>query len=113
MKPMPTVSRHWATASAPRSMFTPSASSTSALPQRLDIARLPCLATLSPAPATMKAAVVEILKVEEPSPPVPQVSTTGEVTRTGVALACITLAKPAISSTVSPLMRRAVAIAAI
>ncbi len=41
------------------------------------MARLPCLATVAPAPAAIKAAVVEMLKVPEASPPVPQVSSTG------------------------------------
>jgi hypothetical protein len=57
-------------------MLTPSASSTSALPLLLETLRLPCLATTTPAPATTKAAAVEMLKVCSPSPPVPQVSTT-------------------------------------
>ena len=63
--------------------------------------------------AATKAAAVEMLKVEELSPPVPQVSTTGVVTFTGIALARITLASPAISSTVSPLILSAVTKAAI
>ena len=49
-----------------------------------------------------------MLKEWEPSPPVPQVSTTGSETATGIALSRITLAIPAISSTVSPLSLRAV-----
>ena len=39
-----------------------------------ETARLPCLATGTPAPATTNAVVVEMLKVCSPSPPVPQVS---------------------------------------
>ena len=46
-----------------------------ASPQREDTARLPCFATVTPAPATTNAAVVEMLNVCRPSPPVPQVST--------------------------------------
>ena len=88
-----------------------------------ETARLPCLATLSPAPATTKAVVVETLKVEVASPPVPQVSTT--VSRSTlissrsrsirpsemgmrVALVRITRAAAVISATVSPFMRSAV-----
>ena len=44
-----------------------------------DTDRLPCLATVNPAPATTKAVVVEILNVCRPSPPVPQVSTINDV----------------------------------
>ena len=113
IKHRPILSRHSATASAPRSILTPSASRTSALPQRLLIARLPCLATLSPAPAAIRAAAVEILVLPDLSPPMPQVSITGGVVLTGMALSRITLASPAISSTVSPLTRSAVTRAAI
>ena len=49
--------------------------STSAAPEREDSARLPCLATGTPAPATMKDAQVETLTEPEPSPPVPTTST--------------------------------------
>ena len=55
-------------------MLTPSAVSTSAAPERDDSARLPCLATGTPAPATMSAAQVEILNEPEASPPVPTTS---------------------------------------
>lgn len=51
-------------------------SSTSALPQRLDTERLPCLATLPPAAATSTDAPVEIFTLPMPSPPVPTMSTT-------------------------------------
>ena len=50
---------------------------TSCEPERDDCARLPCLATTTPAPATRNAAIVETLTDREPSPPVPQVSTIG------------------------------------
>jgi hypothetical protein len=93
--------------------LTPSASSTSAEPARLDIARLPCLATLQPAPATTKAAPVETLIEPDSSPPVPQVSTTGWGVETCRARSRMTRAMPAISSTVSPLKRSAVTKAAI
>ena len=76
------------------------------------MARLPCLATLSPAPATTKAVVVDTLKVPAPSPPVPTMSTStpsfaAHPQATGVALARITWAAPLISSRLSPFMRRA------
>ena len=56
-------------------MGMPRASRTSAEPHLLVTARLPCLATLTPAAAATRAAAVEMLKVFAPSPPVPQVST--------------------------------------
>ncbi len=74
--PTPIVLTHWLTCSADKSRLTPAASKTSALPERLETDRLPCLATCPPAAATTKATVVEILKVLAPSPPVPQVSIT-------------------------------------
>jgi hypothetical protein len=52
----------------------PSASITSCEPEREDWARLPCLATVTPQPATMNDASVEMFTDREPSPPVPQVS---------------------------------------
>ena len=60
---------------AGRSMTTPSASSTSAAPEDDDAARLPCLATGTPAAAVTTAAIVEMLTVCAPSPPVPTMST--------------------------------------
>ena len=56
-------------------MLTPRASITSAEPHFELMLRLPCLATRTPAPAVTKATAVEMLKVPEASPPVPQVST--------------------------------------
>ncbi len=53
------------------SIRTPSASRTSADPARDVIARFPCLATTTPAAAATSAAVVEMLNVPLPSPPVP------------------------------------------
>ena len=92
----------------------PRASRTSAAPQRELMERLPCLATRTPAPATTKAAAVEMLKVLRVSPPVPQVSISGSLAanlrpcgKIGAAWRRITLAKPTSSSTVSPFMRRA------
>ena len=113
-KPMPTRSITAATRPGGTLLVTPSASSTSALPQREETARLPCLATGMPAPAATRAAAVEMLKVPLPSPPVPQVSTRpwrarGRHARRARACA---VAKPVISSTVSPLVRSAISTAA-
>ena len=58
-------------------MCTPSASNRSALPQRLETERLPCLATRTPHAASTSAATVETLNVCARSPPVPHVSNTG------------------------------------
>ena len=74
MKPMPASRMQAPTCSASRSILTPSACSTSAAPDFDDSARLPCLATGTPAPATMKAAQVEMLNEPEASPPVPTTS---------------------------------------
>ena len=113
MKPKPASRMHVATACGPRSMRAPSASSRSAEPDRLVAERLPCLATAQPAPAAIRAAVVETLKVGRP-PPVPAVSTrSSRPLSTRVASARIVRASPASSSTVSPLVRRATRKAAI
>ena len=108
MKAIPASVRHRSTPSAPRSIRTPSASSRSADPQCEEAARLPCLATTAPAPAATMAASVEMLKVSERSPPVPHVSTTGSAHRTGCAISSAVRDSPSISSTVSPLVRRAI-----
>src|SRR5260370_19389763 len=105
--PMPASLMQRATASGPRSIFTPSCSSTSAEPHSDDAARLPCLATLTPHAAATIAASVEMLKVARPSPPVPHVSSRSPSTSIGVAIARAVRANPVISSTVSPFMRRA------
>src|SRR6266849_4014305 len=127
---MPTSSTQRPTWAADSSRFTPSVSTTSAEPQsdaavRPDIERLPCLATLRPAPATTNAVAVEMLNVPEASPPVPQVSTSisrsvpvrpatsSARVRTRATLLRMTWAKPISSSTVSPFMRKAVKNAAI
>ena len=68
---MPISSMHFPTISGGISMLTPSASNTSALPELLETDLFPCLATGTPVPATTNAAVVEMLKVWETSPPVP------------------------------------------
>ena len=50
-----------ATSAAGRPIFTPSAVSTSLAPDRDEAARLPCLATGTPQPATISDASVETL----------------------------------------------------
>ena len=64
-----------ATPAPSNEMFTPSASKRSAAPDLDEDALLPCLTTRAPAAAAMIAAVVEMLIVCAPSPPVPTVST--------------------------------------
>ena len=83
MKPMPASATQRPTWAGVRSSLTPSEASTSAAPERDDSARLPCLATGTPAPATMKAAQVETLTDPEPSPPVPTISTASAGAFTG------------------------------
>src|SRR5215468_10089338 len=122
---MPTSSTHCATFAGDSSTLMPSVSTTSAEPHSEDNERLPCLATLSPAPATTKAVAVDTLNVPDASPPVPHVSmsisrsvpvcaTTGlPWARTVTTFCRITCANPISSSTVSPFMRKAVRKAAI
>src|SRR5712691_7652200 len=102
MNPMPVSATHRATASGPRSMRTPSASRTSALPQALVAARFPCFATRPPAAAVTRDETVEMLKLFERSPPVPTMSIASSLTVTRTATSRSALAHPAISSTVSP-----------
>src|SRR4029077_10555025 len=108
MKPMPASCTQRPTRSGVRSILTPSEANTSAAPERDDSARLPCLATGTPTPATMKEAQVETLTEPEPSPPVPTTSTAsgGAVTRS--ILLRIAATAPVISSTVSPRTRSAI-----
>src|SRR5262245_55597219 len=113
MKPNPHPAIARATASGAHSMLTPSATSTSDEPEREEIERLPCLATGTPAPATTKAAQVEMLCVPLASPPVPQVSIAPSGARTATARALSARAAPAISSTVSPRTRSPISSAAI
>ena len=88
--------------------MTPSEASTSAAPERDDSARLPCLATGTPVPATMNEAQVETLTEPEPSPPVPTTSTASAGASTRSILARIAETAPVISSTVSPRTRSAI-----
>src|SRR5271163_5203626 len=108
MKPIPASATQRPTCSGVMSILTPSEDSTSAAPERDDSARLPCLATGTPVPATMKEAQVETLTEPEPSPPVPTTSTAlaGALTRS--ILARIADTAPVISSTVSPRTRSAI-----
>jgi len=113
-KPMPHSSMQAATAEGASSTSTPRAVSTSALPHLEETARLPCLATRAPPATATKAAVVEMLKVCEPSPPVPQVSMSRSCeTSTRTARDRSDCAAPAISSGVSPFIRSATRSAAI
>src|SRR2546428_590636 len=102
MKPTQASSTQRATPAGPRSIFTASASSTSALPHALDAARFPCFATRPPAAATTRELTVEMLKLFERSPPVPTISIASPPTMTRTAASRSAVAKPAISSTLSP-----------
>ena len=57
-------------------ILTPSCSNTSAAPHLLDADLFPCFATGTPAADMTIDEVVDILKVFEPSPPVPTISRT-------------------------------------
>ena len=107
MNPIPASRMQWPICSGVRSILTPSAASTSAAPERDDSARLPCLATGTPAPATMSAAQVEILYEPEASPPVPTTSMASGGAATRSILLRMVVTAPVISSTVSPRTRSA------
>ena len=113
MKPIPASAMQRPISSGARLMLTPSAVSTSAAPEREDKARLPCLATGTPAPATISAAQVEMLNEPEASPPVPTTSTAFGGAATRSILARMTETAPVISSTVSPRTRSAMSSAPI
>ncbi len=96
-----------------KSIGMPSASITSALPTDEVTARLPCLATATPAAAHRMATVVEMLNVLKRSPPVP---TTSRISRDSrqffsiggwMDLSRSARAKAAISSGVSPFFESA------
>src|SRR5271154_1830151 len=106
MKPMPASLMQRPICSGLRSILTPSAASTSAAPERDDKARLPCLATGTPAPATISAAQVEMLNEPEASPPVPTTSMASGGAWTRSILARMAVTAPVISSTVSPRTRK-------
>src|SRR3954465_14944041 len=109
MKPKPTERMQSATAAGSRSIWAPSASRRSADPDLPVAERLPCLATVQPAPAATNAAVVDTLKVGLP-PPVPAVSSrfSRSPTSTDLASERMVWASPTISSTVSPFVRSAI-----
>ena len=75
MNTIPALSSAVSIAGIDASIFTPSASSTSALPHREVKDRFPCFAIRTPAPAATSAAAVEMLNVVTAPPPVPHVST--------------------------------------
>src|ERR1700730_6004154 len=108
MKPIPASATQRPTCSGEMSILTPSEDKTSAAPERDDSARLPCLATGTPVPATINEAQVETLTEPEPSPPVPttSIASAGGLTRS--ILARIAETAPVISSTVSPRTRSAI-----
>src|SRR6202161_4557537 len=108
MKPMPALAMQRPTCAGVMSILTPSEDSPSAAPERADSARLPCLATGTPAPATMNDAQVDTLTEPEPSPPVPTTSTASSGALTRNILARIAETAPVISSTVSPRTRSAI-----
>ena len=90
------------------SIFTPSASSTSAAPDLEDAARLPCFATGIPAASITWEDVVEMLNEFAPSPPVPTISNTSMSCKSLMQCARIPAADAVISSIVSPFMESAV-----
>src|ERR1700728_4527854 len=108
MKPMPALAMQRPTCSGVMSILTPSDASTSAAPERDDSARLPCLATGTPVPATMNEAQVDTLTEPEPSPPVPTTSTAPAGASTRSIFERIADTAPVISSTVSPRTRSAI-----
>ena len=115
MKPMPVAAIERAIASGVRLRGRPSASSTSALPDLLLTLRLPCLLTRAPHAAATNMLQVEMLKVCEPSPPVPTMSTrwVRSATSTFDENSRITCAAAVISPMVSFFTRRPTRTAAI
>ena len=83
-------------------MFTPSASRQSAVPHLLDAARFPCFATGIPVDDTIIDAMVEMLIVFAPSPPVPTISNTSISFKNFSQWLLMTFAADVISSIVSP-----------
>ena len=107
--PMPASSSDCSTAAGGHATVTPSASNTSALPERLETDRLPCFATRTPAAATTSAAHDEMLNVPDRSPPVPHVSNTCSCLRaSGTACCRIVRASPTISAGRSPFITSAI-----
>ncbi len=104
---MPTSVASSATRSGGSSRLTPRAARTSAEPDLELAARLPCLTTVSPAPAATIDAIVEMLTVWWPSPPVPTMSSVRPGTSMRTACCSIADARPVTSPTDSPLVRSA------
>ena len=106
MKTHPACSKTSPTRDESRCTFTPSASSTSALPHFDVNALFPCFTTLAPAPAATNIAAVEILRKPALSPPVPHSSRRGRGSlrsRVGItAFPSSIRANPASSAAVSP-----------
>ena len=102
-KPIPSSRTVLSTPAPSRPGTTPSASRKSEAPDFEDTARFPCFTTRAPAAAAMIAAVVEILIVWAPSPPVPTVSTARSLIEIGAACAYMTSTRAPTSSEVSPL----------
>jgi hypothetical protein len=91
----------------PRSILTPSAVRRRPRPISTTSARLPCLATGTPAPATMKAAQVEMLyESERIAAGADDIDGVGRAPRPCTILARMALTAPVISSTVSPRTRK-------
>ena len=85
-----------------KSILTPRASSKSADPDFDDAARLPCFTTRAPAAFVIIAAVVEMLIVLAPSPPVPTVSTALSVMLIGAQYLYICATNASTSCALSP-----------
>ena len=115
MKPMPVSAMQAEIAAGVRLSGMPIASSTSALPDLLLTLRLPCLLTRAPAAAATNMLQVEMLKVCEPSPPVPTMSTRWRRSETSTLVenSRITCAAAVISPMVSFFTRRPINSAAI
>ncbi len=94
---MPASSATSATRRGVRFRLIPSFSRTSEEPEAEDAARLPCLTTFAPVPATTIADIVEMFTVLAPSPPVPTMSTAGPGTSITFACAYMVRTSPVIS----------------
>ena len=105
---MPISSNSFLLCSGSMVIFTPSASRQSAAPDLELAARLPCLATGTPAAEITMDAVVEILKELELSPPVPTISSASTFAPSFLPNFRISSAEPVISSMVSPFWLNAV-----
>ena len=105
---MPTSAKAFSTTSFPTITLTPLADNASAAPDFELKFLLPCLATVTPAPATTNAVAVEIFKVPTPSPPVPTMSMDLFGAFTFIHLERITEAAAAYSVTLSPRVRIAI-----